>query len=95
MGAMQLTPITAEEAATELVDLLCDDVAWVRAEFDAIVACSWPSQPADTGTGSRLDRVWPRDVPPPVTTEPVERGSSRPGSDGWARQRSPPCERPR
>lgn len=81
-------PRTAADLFTEL---LCADPAWVREEFDAIVAANFLSPPADP-------RVHRHGVSWPVTPRRAHRlGAPAAPTRGalvpcgrWARQRSPP-----
>lgn len=85
----------ADIAGREFTDLVCADEAWVRAEFDALIAAAWPATPSPLGPagqaggppadGYRAPVAQPR--PPGCTASGRGRG---PGFDGWARQRSPP-----
>src|SRR6476659_9529514 len=83
----------AASTAEQFVELLCADEDLLRAEFDAIIAAEWPSPPrvlpARRGVaGGRprasTRRARARAVPP---SRP-----RRPGSDGSARERSPPTD---
>jgi hypothetical protein len=74
----------------ELLEILCANDDLVRAEFDAIVDAAW-------GRGGGADDP---PVPAPDGAPPRARRSGRgttlvrrprgPGTDGWARERSPP-----
>ena len=75
------------------VDLVCADDDLVRAEFEAIIAASWPALPVDPDpvpsptprNPERPARAGPRDL------GPVGRGRS--GDAAWSRERSPPAGR--
>jgi hypothetical protein len=75
------------------VDLVCADDDLVRAEFEAIIAASWPALPVD-----------PDPVPSPTPRDPERRcpegtrelslvGHDPSGEDLWSCQRSPPDAR--
>ena len=75
------------------VDLVCADDDLVRAEFEAIIAASWPALPVDH-----------EPVPAPMPRDPERRGVAGRAERGAAgrdhssealrsRQRSPPDER--
>jgi hypothetical protein len=78
----------------EVVDLLLSDDRVVQEMFEEIVTAEWlpappvPAQPPRGATGSG-------DVNPEHRSEDGYRASGhrrtgRPGTDGWARERSPP-----
>jgi hypothetical protein len=84
-------PTAAPPAEREFIDLVCQDEQLLRAEFDALIAASWPTPP--------------RPVPPapPQRPAPLEPGRSAltaddrptptrhvPDADRWRRQRGPP-----
>lgn len=77
----------------QFVELLCADDDLLRAEFEAIVAAEWPSPPKAPPARRGVARGRPR--------ASARRGRARavlpsrprhPGSDGWARERSPPTD---
>lgn len=74
------------------VVLDCGDPQWVRAQFEAIVAAEWPQQPPRVRVGiaeaPRAGRIPTAGAG--VRTRLPHRVRA-PGTDGWARQRSPPA----
>jgi hypothetical protein len=91
---VQIDIRAAEVTREELVDLLCADEEWLRAEFDSLVAASWgagrptrpgrgasPGPPRGSRLGQRPHLVLTR---APSSTAPV------PVADWTGRSRSPP-----
>jgi hypothetical protein len=77
----------------DFVDLVCADPSLLRAEFDALVAASWDSEPPTPPTGTRtLVGVVDPDRPPHRFRLAVEvSGRPRPQRfDAEVHQRSPP-----
>jgi hypothetical protein len=72
------------------VDLVCADDDLVRAEFEAIIAASWPALPVDPDP---VPSPMPRDPERPATAGRRELGTvgrGRSGDAARSRQRSPP-----
>ena len=80
-------------SADEFVDLVCEDVDWLRAEFEAIVAASWQDEPPVAEHGAQLPRPAAPGASPTPAHPAARHRPSRPGCNGWARQRSPPAAR--
>jgi len=89
---MGSTPATGDASAwaidEQFVDLICGDAELVAAEFDAIIAAEWPTPPVDGHAGGGQTRCIAGAVRGPVCRP------RHPGIAGWARQRSPPFQRP-
>jgi hypothetical protein len=94
-------PITQHHCAPlewEFVDLLLSDDSAVEEMFEDIVAAEWPptpdaptiDPPGATGSTAGADKLEPMPGHPRLT--PQHR-IHRPGTDGWARERSPPPSR--
>ncbi|WP_309114281.1 hypothetical protein [Saccharothrix sp.] len=82
--------MTTVVGAEEFADLVYGDPAWLDAEFDAIVAANFPTEPFPTEPSP--DRAEPPGHPVarrPVDREPVGVRVVLP-VHAWARQRSPP-----
>ena len=78
-------------ANSGFAELVCADPAWLRAEFDAIIAANFPSPPPGP-TPPRPGSAGPRR---PGRTPTVDAGAHRPTGvvltvAGRRRQRSPP-----
>jgi hypothetical protein len=84
---------TARTVDEQFLDLICNDQDLLAAEFDAIIAAAWPTPPAATpgrgALGEHAGRGTARRAADPVRG-PVS-WPRRPGTGGWARQRSPPA----
>jgi hypothetical protein len=83
---------TARTLEAQFLDLICSDADLLAAEFDAIIAAEWSMPPPD-GRGSHAAGGHPRSATAEPVRSPVRR-PQRPGTDGWARQRSPPFRPP-
>jgi hypothetical protein len=70
---VEACPATA--AAQTFVDLVCADDELMRAEFDALIAASWPTPPA---------------VPPVPPRRPARQPIHHLPDTSWRRQRGPP-----
>ena len=82
------------DEAEQAIALLCEDPQWLRAQFEAIIAAEWPQQPpAPPRTGVAVTDTPGADRAPTRSTARVAgpRCAHGPGTDGWARQRSPPA----
>jgi hypothetical protein len=77
----------------EFLALVCSDEELLRAEFDAIIAAGWSSPPPDEpnrdGAAKRRPGSAGRRAPSGPSRPPKQRRHPT-GTDGWARQRSPP-----
>ena len=76
----------------ELLELVCADEEFLRAEFDAIIAEEWPTNPPTADPPGAAPAPAPRQGwrPAPLDFR-AGRGQPRhPGIGGWSRQRSPP-----
>jgi len=79
-----------------VVDLLLGDEEFVREMFEAIVTAEWPSTaeappknpPAVSGGTEGAGK--PAPSPNSSTEFTAQRRRQGPGTDGWARERSPP-----
>jgi len=80
--------VTAWAVDEQFVDLICGDADLVAAEFDAIIAAEWPTRPADEHPGGGETPCAAGAVGGPVFRR------RPPGIAKWARQRSPPSQRP-
>lgn len=78
-------------ADSTFADLVCADPAWLRAEFDAIIAASFPTVPPPHDEapcqGSPGRATGPAPGLPDHTAEPRPQARVR---ERWMRQRSPP-----
>lgn len=98
MTVMSTTPLSDEEAATDLDEgllaLVCNDSELLAAEFDAIVAAEWDEPPGERpgrgAAGRPRSRGAARRAPEP-NRRPVLTRPRHPGIGGWSRQRSPPA----
>lgn len=77
----------------EFIELVCSDAEWVAAEFEALIAAQWPTEPPAhlpvrrSAGSSRLPggQQWREDLSGPLAHRPW-----RPGLGEWTRERSPP-----
>jgi len=92
-GAGEATTRTVDE---QFLDLVCGDADLLAAEFDAIIAAEWPAPPVDRlGRRAARERAVSGAGRHPAGPAHVSVARPRqPGTDGWARQRSPPVHRP-
>ena len=87
---------SADTMTDGFADLVCADPLLLRAEFDALIAASWDSEPPTPPTGTRtlvgvVDPDWqPGEAP--LGIECAARPRSRPlRIDEQGHQRSPPA----
>jgi hypothetical protein len=90
----QLDACADEVTRQELVDLLCADEEWLRAEFDALVAASWgrgrPEPPSrGASPGAHRDGEFDRCSHMLLATAPAG-PDPRPAARWTGRSRSPP-----
>jgi hypothetical protein len=97
---MPSAPATSDPAARtvdeQCVELICNDPDLLAAEFDAIIAAEWPQPPPDRparGAASGHPGNGAARRPAQPVRDPVA-PPRRPGTGGWARQRSPPFRHP-
>ncbi|WP_158885844.1 hypothetical protein [Amycolatopsis anabasis] len=79
-------------ATQTFAELVCQDPAWLRAEFDAIVAANFPASPPGDGHPPRV-APRPHGSPAPAGIHPGVRPigeSALPARRQSVRQRSPP-----
>ncbi|MCU7727088.1 hypothetical protein ODJ79_25455 [Actinoplanes sp. KI2] len=84
---VEAVPGTA--AGQAFVDLVCADDELMRAEFDALIAASWPSPPAVPPVPPRRPAPWPGGpaLPPGEAARPPIHHIP---DTSWRRQRAPP-----
>jgi len=71
------------------VDLVCADDELMRAEFDALIAASWPSPPAVPPVPPRRSAPWPCGLALPCHEGARPLIHHEPDTS-WRRQRAPP-----
>jgi hypothetical protein len=71
------------------VDLVCADDELMRAEFDALIAASWPTPPAVPPVRPRRPAPWPCSLALP-SGEAARNPADRIPDTSWRRQRAPP-----
>ncbi|PRZ39644.1 hypothetical protein CLV47_1188 [Antricoccus suffuscus] len=79
--------------AQQTLVLLREDRQWLREQFDSIIAAEWPAQPPDPPSTRVAVAPTPGADRVRATTATARAGLPRahaPGTDGWARPRSPP-----
>lgn len=79
-------PFAELDRVQEFWDLIATDAELLRAEFDALIAANWPSDPAPPAPGPRSARPGRWRLAPRVAVPPRLSRPARPGR----RQRSPP-----
>jgi hypothetical protein len=81
-----------DDVDRELVDLLTGDPAWVRRQFDDIVAAEFPTEPpgGDVSPGSAALNEPARGRGPLTSGPPAGRRHQRPAMPPDGHQRSPP-----
>jgi hypothetical protein len=94
---MPTTPGTGDRigrgADEQFLDLVCSDMDFLRAEFNAIIAANWPGPAARSpsrGGGAGRPNTGPRREPVARIAAPMARPRHR-AAGGWTRQRSPPA----
>jgi len=91
----QFQPFAGDRA---VVDLMLSDERFVHEMFEEIVTAEWPptpdapvkNPPSAPGTTSGAG---PPGLPPSSIDSARQPRLHRPGTDGWARERSPPTRR--
>jgi len=76
-------------AGQAFVDLVCADDELMRAEFDALIAASWPTPPAEPPVPPRRPAPWPCGLALP-SSEAARRPIHHIPDTSWRRQRAPP-----
>jgi hypothetical protein len=99
MISVSASPLQGTVREWEVVDLLLSDDRVVQHMFEAIVAAEWapaPGPPTPTPVGAMSIPADTSDFGSTVRRAVRARSQppNRPGTDGWARERSPPKNLP-